>query len=220
MDLDSLAKAVQGNMASNIPTSIYPELGQFYASRFAAPAQELRLGGEAYNAKVNEENRKLDAEAALRKAQDKTDPSKYRRVRKDDGGFDFFDPDGNQIDIATYASVTGDRPVDIVKDSENPIDTQYLEDWSNLQDYISAIRDGDQEVVDAMRKDQPALAQYDSEGGIDSLLQEFKNYYKRYYVSRKQDPNAWGTRPGNSLFRSRSAANSLLGGAEGDDIGG
>jgi hypothetical protein len=132
---------------------------------------------------------------AKKKAEDASDPSKYRQVQKDDGGYDYFDPDGNQVDIATLSKRTNTKPKDWLKDSQNPIDIQYLEDNNNMNDYIKAKLSGDKKKIQKYEDARPELKKYQGKGGAHQLITDFQNHYQRYYVPRSQDPNAWGARP-------------------------
>lgn len=205
LDIATLAKAVQGQMTGAAKGfGLDPTVAGAFGSQLAAGGQQQATAGNIFNAGVEAENAKKAAADALRAKmrleQDKADPSKYKVVRKQDGGFDFFDPEGNQIDIATYAAKTNQRAADIIKDSDNPIDIQYAQDHALLNEYISALKSKDTETLEKIRIANPALNKFDDEGGIDRLINSFKQNYRRYYTPRTQDPNAWGQRPGNAVF--------------------
>lgn len=89
-------------------------------------------------------------QAQAKALQDKMDPSKYRMARKEDGGFDFFDPEGNPIDVTQYSKATGRSPAEILAKSENPFDIQYLNDYGNTRTMIDAIQTGDQETLQSL----------------------------------------------------------------------
>lgn len=213
-----LGATQQGSPGS--PLGNFPELAKLYESSFQLPLSNAATQVQAANTGVTVANQKAAEEAAIRaesqRIQDESDPKKYQVVRKEDGGFDFFDPSGNQIDIATYTQKTGQRTIDVIKDSENPIDIQYVNDYQNLQDYVGALQNGDREKLDAIRQASPELSKYDGKGGVDKLIKDFKNYYQRYYVTRQQNPQAWGTRPNQNLFvpNAQVAANNSLYGTD------
>lgn len=185
------------------PIGKFPELAKAYASSFEQPERQLSMAADEFNTGVTVENAKASASQKLQELRDQVDPSKYQVVRKADGGYDFFDPQGNQIDIATYSERTGARPVDVLKDSENPIDMQYLRDYDLLQDYIQAHFDKDQAKVSEYQKNEPRLKQVKTP---EELIELFKRSYRRYYVPRTQDSSAWGQRPGGPLFSNPSAS--------------
>ena len=195
---DQLRQAVLG--ATNIqspssPLGSFPELAKLYQSTFQLPQSTAGAGALGNIAKQQVEEQKAAAQARKQQLANKLDPSKYEVRAKDDGGYDFFDPEGNQIDIATYAQFTGKRPVDVLKDSQNPIDVQYVEDYKNLQDFMQAVVNQRTEVVKAFTDKEDALKKYSTPGGLDKLISDFKKYYQRYYVPRTAQPEAWGIRP-------------------------
>lgn len=198
MDPQALAQAVTGAQyyqpQTALPTS--PEVQAAFSPAFGAQQARGDIQSQEYNLNVTEANRKEALRQQAQRLQDQTDPSKYQVVRKDDGGYDFFDPEGNQIDIATYAQRTGLKPADIIKDSENPIDRQYYNDYNNLQKFIDAIVSKDRDTVEQFTATDPNLKSYvDKPGGVDELIRKFRESYRRYYVTRQQDPAAWGQRP-------------------------
>ena len=203
-NLAALKQAILGAQAIQAPTSSLgasqaPELANLYRGSFQLP-QSSAAAGAAGNISSNivaeqEAAAKRAAALAQQKQEDATDPSKYRQVKKADGGYDFFDPDGNQIDIATLSQRTKTTPAYWVKDSENPIDVQYLEDQTNMNDYIKAILSKDKKKVEAYRAATPGLSQFDDRGGVDRLIGQFKKSYQRYYTPRSENPRAWGAAP-------------------------
>jgi hypothetical protein len=96
-------------------------------------------------------------QATAARLKDQMDPGKYQRTRKEDGGFAFFDPEGKEIDIDTYAKRTGVRRTDAIKDSENPVDIQFENDWTEMNDLAQALYRNDSEVVDEFRDYYPDL---------------------------------------------------------------
>lgn len=183
------------------PIGYYPELAQAYASSFDRLGRQTQQAGDEFNTGVQTEaqaaQRKSDLEARAQRLQDMTDPNKYQKIKKDDGGFDFIDPQGQQVDIATLAQRTGTKAIDWIKDSENPIDVQYLNDYSNLQDFMNAVLSKDKKKRDSFISTDKNLQRYtQGRGGIDRLLRDFKMSYQRYYTPRSINPQAWGQAPG------------------------
>lgn len=102
------------------------------------------VGGAAGGvARREEEAAEAARRARMAEIQDMLDPSKYRRERKEDGGFAFYDPSGNEIDINTYAQRVGIKRVDAIRDSENPLDLQFMNDYSNMESIMKRAFDGD-----------------------------------------------------------------------------
>lgn len=77
------------------------------------------------------------AKAAATAAQAAQDPSKYQRIQKQDGGYQFLDGAGHEISAAQYASAVGASPDKVLADSTNPIDIAFQQDYNQLQKYFT-----------------------------------------------------------------------------------
>lgn len=161
------------------------ELGNLYAASFQLPQAKAAVGAQAQNAQEQVKQNEYAAKIKAQKEADKADPKAYKIVRKADGGYDFFDPDGQQVDIATYSQRTGVNPVEVLKKSDNPIDRQYINDYNNLQSFIDAVTAGDvkkvQEYVKTAKTRGVDLQKYNTKNGINDLVAEFTRAYRRYY---------------------------------------
>lgn len=206
------AQQIQAPGGNPLGASNAPELAKLFTSSFQLPQSEAATKAQAFNTGTTVANQQQaeaearQAEAARLKAeaqkiQDESDPSKYTLKKKEDGGFDFFDPHGNQVDIATYAKKTGVKPADVLKDSENPIDIQFVHDYNNLNDLLSAVVNKDTDKLDSYRQ------QFEAQGLPDitkqkphDIIEQFHKYYQRMYVPRQQDPQAWGVTPNSNIF--------------------
>lgn len=205
-----------GNIQTPAPAPGFgasPELDKMYQSTFQLPQSQMATGALGNIGQDQIDYQKKAEAAAKQLTEDMSDFEKYEKRQKDDGGYDFFDPLGNQVDIATLSQRTGRRPAEIVQDSQNPIDQQYLQDYKRLQDYGQAFYDsakGDRAAI-------KTIEQYNAQDeNLDKLFKEFGNkptneylgkvrdlffnHYKRYYVPRTQDPSAWGTSPSKPIF--------------------
>lgn len=109
------------------------------------------------------------------------DPSKFQRLRKDDGGFSFYDPEGKEIDIDTYSKKTGQRRVDILKDSENPIDQQFIRDFDMTDQVSQAIYQNDMETLKQYMTDYPEVFQSGAsqQGIMEELMRKYPHIYGR-----------------------------------------
>ena len=154
MDWKQFVDAVKQGANVGAPSSAIPELGNAMRGAFRSSAlgtASRAMGVTAQQNADDEEKRAAAArEARAREIQDMLDPSKYIKQRKDDGGFAFFDPKGKEIDVDTYAKRTGQRRVDVLADSENPVDLQFIDDYKQMNDLNQAI----------WRNDTGALAEY------------------------------------------------------------
>jgi len=142
-------------------------------------------------------------QAKIDSLKDQLDPSKYQKVRKADGGFDFLDPSGQKIDINTYAQRTGERRADILKDSENPIDQQYVNDFVNANDLMQAVYNGDKQTVSDIVAQNPDLKDKKPEDYLKELILKYPHLYGRgnyadtqknfLHPAFKSDPNFLGS---------------------------
>lgn len=137
----------------------------------------------AAGAQADEEEKRRQAAAKEQEAQVNlmNDPSKYQQLRKDDGGFAFFDPAGKEIDIDAFAKKTGQRRIDILKDSENPIDQQFIRDF-DMTDLVSqAIYQNDTETLQGLAEDHPEVFKSGAtqQGIMEELMRKYPHIYGR-----------------------------------------
>ncbi len=212
--VETLKQAVLG--AKNIQTPASPiggppELAQLYQSSFQLPQAQIAAGALG-NIGEEEIRKRKEAEAEAEREAEKlredfSDFSKYQKVHKEDGGYDFFDPAGNQVDIATLSQRTGVRPAEVVKDSTNTNDLQFLRDYNRLVDFKVTMADAAKGDVDSQlrltnliadNKDLEAFKK--SNRPISDLDKLFHQKYKYYYVPASQARRIGGWLPGSPLF--------------------
>lgn len=184
-----------------------PEISRANDIKFQLPQAQTAGGAiteqDAIQAKVAEEAATMEKkrQAAL------LDPSKYQQIPKDDGGYSFLDPLGNEISAHDYARVTGQSVDKILADSENPIDIGFIQDYSNLQDYINAkINSSNDEESRALAEqiEQTVRDQYGedmSKMEIQDVLKRFQRAYPTVYGLKQP-----GVKVGRTLLPSVRAA--------------
>lgn len=117
-------------------------------------------------------------QAQMQKIKDKLDPSKYRAEKdREDGGFSFYDPDGNQIGIDRFSAVTGVDPAKILAQSDNPFDLQYVNDYKNTKDLVTAIQNGDVDTINAFRAENKDLGKMKPEELMRELIRKYPHIY-------------------------------------------
>jgi hypothetical protein len=146
--------------------------------------------------------------AEARRLQDKMDPSKYRMQRKDDGGFDFFDPDGNSIDVKQYAQVTGRTPAEVLAKSENPFDIQFLNDYGSTRNLVDAIQTGDTDTITSYVKDDNGI---DPKSTAADIMGELARKYPHIYGKGRYE-DSFGQSNNKPLFKLSSGMGSGSGG--------
>lgn len=149
--------------------------------RMAANAAGQTVAGKAVAQKQAEDAARqqalLAAKAAQQKLVDRSDPNKWRLQRKEDGGFDIFDPDGNKKSVNDMAKETNTDPRDILKDSQNPHDIQYQQDYSDLRDLLQAYAQNDKEYIASAVEQNGAIAGMTPQ----ELMKRFRDAYPNVY---------------------------------------
>lgn len=183
-DLKKLTKQFVDAAASvQAPTTSIPELAAYSRAAFLDPLTKrgVQAGGalSGQKAKEADEADEMARKAKIAELQDQADPSKYQKVRKTDGGFQFLDPTGKEIDINTFAQRTGQRRVDILKDSENPVDQEYISDWQNMNELAQAFYNNDTATIQAYQAANPNLANRKPADLMSELIRKYPHIYGR-----------------------------------------
>lgn len=217
MDYSGLYNAVLGQAAAVAPTdnplgaSFAPEISSMNNASFAAPISAGITAGQGYKADVavaeQKAREKAALEAAVQREKDLNDPSKYQQIPKDDGGYTFLDPDGNEISAFTYSRVVNKSPDKILSDSQNPIDQGFVNDYKNLQDFMTAVRNNDTEAVDAALKANPELEKFKKD--LPGLIQRFKEHYPTVFGGTQNGNQSVNSSYIPSLRVAQANANSL-----------
>jgi hypothetical protein len=180
-DLKKFSQAVLNGANIQGPASYIPEVTKYLTAEARQGVSEAAGKGLAGVSEQKASEEKEAAEAARRakieQLKDQMDPSKYQKVRKGDGGFEFRDPNGNPIDIDTFARRTGLRRVDVLKDSENALDQQYVNDWNNANDLAQAMYNGDKDTVSAFVGQNPDLRGRKPEDFMRELARKYPHMY-------------------------------------------
>lgn len=163
------------------PLGSFPELAQMYRSSFQLPLSNAQMQAQSAHDAITIANQKKAEEIRQRHAQDLLDPNKYQRIKKADGGFAFVGPDGKEISASAYADLIGKNPKDVLKDSENPIDIAYSQDFDNLQDFLRAVTTGDKEKSKQYYALNPGLEKMKP----DEVIRQFKEAYPTVYGGNK-----------------------------------
>lgn len=186
---ENLRQAVLGAQQIGTPTSTLgassaPQLAQLYASSFQLPQSTQAAGALAQQAGDVVAAQKAAASAA------KSRKSDYKRVRKEDGGFAFLDPDGNEIsadEFARGAEISLDK---LLSDSENPIDIGFIEDYNALKEYTqSKFNKGSKSAQEYAQKVE---ADVNSRYGVNlgslkpsDVLSKFREQYPTVFGGKK-----------------------------------
>jgi hypothetical protein len=196
MDTGYFLDAIRGGANMAAPASNNQALANSFLGGFRADAVEKGAQGygavAAQTAEDDERKRKAAEAARLKELQDQLDPTKYQKLRKDDGGFAFYDPAGNEISIDDYSKRTGQRRAELVADSENPIDQQYLHDYNQLDKVTQALYNNDQMTIQQLTQAKPDMFG----GGVkpQDLMKKLAEQYPHMYGRGKYEDTLknWG----------------------------
>lgn len=158
-----------------------PAVNAFARSAFVDTLNDKGKGLGALASEVDQQEKQA-AEAArqaqMQKIKDKLDPSKYRAEKdREDGGFSFYDPDGNQIGIDRFSAVTGVDPAKILAQSDNPFDLQYVNDYTNTKKIVTAIQNGDVDTLNDFRAENKDLGRMKPEDLMRELIRKYPHIY-------------------------------------------
>lgn len=216
---EQLRAATMASQGTANPLGASPQIAKLYDSTFALQPKQQQAVVDSAQAEQQVEQQKIAQKAAIEKQAKLADIKEYKFVKKEDGGYDFFDPDGQQVDIATLSQRTGKKAAEIIADSENPIDIQYREDFKNLEEFMNAVLTRDKKKVEQFKAAAPELAKYNDRGGISRLIEDFKKSYERYYVPRSVNPQSWGKQPGGVVVPTRQTGQDSFDLGDGGGIG-
>lgn len=191
----SLRDAVLGSANIQTPTSplgSFPELAALNKSTFQLPQSTQAAGAQGNIASDIVAQQKAAADAAAKeteqKIKDMADPSKYQQVARSDGGYGFYDPQGNEISAAEYAHITNKSLDSVLKNSQNPIDTGFVQDYKDLQDYAN-LKLQSKSNPDASSKAKAIEQQVKDQYGIDLSKMKLGEITDAF---RKQYPTVFG----------------------------
>lgn len=115
----------------------------------------------------------------------------YERVRADDGGWNFFDPQGNPVPAAEYATAAGQTLPWALSGSENQDDTAFMSKFKALKDIVSQANANMMEKsLDEPRLYDPKTKKYyklgfDPKVKLQELAQQYPHVYGGY-LNRNQ----------------------------------
>jgi hypothetical protein len=173
------------------PPTTNPALASLFGSTFQlaqsnrgaqglGAAASIQAQADAQAQEAARGNKAAILKDKIQAIKDQNDPSKYQKVKKDDGGFDFYDPTGNKIDIHQYAQVTGKAIPAVLKDSENNLDLQFQQDYKTMQDIADAYANGDKSYLEKLATDSGDPEFFKGKTAAD-VMKLFRNGYPNIY---------------------------------------
>lgn len=197
--------------------STFSNLAKLAQSGIQGSAAKLATGAAGGASGAVENQNQANAQLQLKQEQDNNDalnqakkdandPSKYRKEIASDGGYEFFDPQGNKIDVKQYSAATGQHITDVLKNSQNPEDQQFVSNYKNVLSLTKIYNDGSKDEFNKFMKTNPdAKKDYDllqkslghtpSSGDVITALRQS---YPQFF-NTAQPTTIQGNRNGNFL---------------------
>lgn len=145
------------------------------------------------NAEIDRANALRTETERLRSLKEAADPSNWRKVRKEDGGFDFLDGAGKKVSAWDYSKATGKNPAQVLSDSMNSKDLQFREEYERLEEVMSAVNNGDTEYFEKLNeqfKDDPKelakIRNLQSMKPVD-IMNRFRDHYQNVFSLGRGD---------------------------------
>lgn len=163
--------------------------------------QALGVGANAQDdaekaaAKIRAQKAQDEADAAQKELDYINDPKNYKAVINDVGGYDFYDSMGGKISPVEYAKATNKHITDLYKDSQDPNDKRFTEDYNQLFSLGKAMSSGNKDDLKKIFKDDPALEKImrDKNLTYQDVVKKFQSQYSGYLTSPNQF-NSYGNR--------------------------
>lgn len=114
----------------------WPSIARLYSSDFAAPQATAEAGAGVGLAQQQVAEQKAAA-AAASSGGGRSGGGGFKIQARPDGGFGYYAPDGTEVSASVYAAATGKDVATVLKNSKNPIDQAFIQDYKQLQDYIN-----------------------------------------------------------------------------------
>lgn len=158
-----------------------------------ANASQSAVAGNVAQANENIDQIKQSNAAAAQTAA--ADPSKAKMVlQPNNQGYAFYDGTGNRISINQYSLLIGKTPAQLLQDSPNPEDQKFVQDYTTLQNFVTAWVNGDTQTLAKMKAADPGtfntlISQYKTPANvINAFTQHWSDYYSPN-VSSNQSSN-------------------------------
>lgn len=185
---EKFAQAIRGSSGINSGNIYqnYANAGVINASpaQFVGKQKAIQAGIEETQRKESQAIAEKQKDLERQRELDAKDPNKaMMKIREDGVGYDFFDGTGKQININDFSMLTGKRPDELLADSNNPRDQQFVADYNAMRNISNAWVNGDTETLAAYRQADPEkfnelVSKYKSPAEMVSAFTEF---YQDYY---------------------------------------
>lgn len=203
MNFDQFAKtlgpAATPDTSNPLGASNAGIIGNYLKSAYLTSEGGRTVGAGTAQAQVAAQNAQAQADFAkkqqIQDLSDKAtalknagDPSKFQRIGKADGGFDFLDGAGNPITVQQYAAAKGTSPSKVLANSDNSVDKQYVAHYKLTQSLVEALVNGDAKARDKIFAANPGLKEATHGLTGQQIVQQFQQAYPQVYGGGTQAP--------------------------------
>lgn len=150
------------------------------ATAAAGAASSAQADQEEANARLRLQEEENKAAALLQQKKDLEDPSKYRQEINDNGGYDYYDPTGNQIDAKQFSGATGKHLTEVLKKSQDPADQQFVNDYKDIEALGKIMNSGDKKGLDKFYEKHPTF-KTKKDDTYSKIVTDFRGYYPQFF---------------------------------------
>lgn len=127
-----------------------------------------------------------DAQATQDEIKRLSDPKNYQSIINDAGGYDFFNPNGEKISPVDYAKATNKHITDVYKDSQDPNDKDFTDDYNRVLQLGKIIQSGDKKARDKFYKENPDWKKAYGNTPYNDIVKDLRSEYQGYFRSDQE----------------------------------
>lgn len=162
----------QGSFANRATAA----LGTGAAAQDEAEKAQARVAAQAAKDEAEKKQKELDYIK---------DPKNYKKIVNDVGGYDFYDGMGGKITAREFASATNQHITDVYKDSQDPNDKDFTDDYNKVLELGKIIQSGDKKARDKFYKENPDWEKAYHNTPYNDIVKDLHNEYSGYFQSDK-----------------------------------
>jgi hypothetical protein len=158
----------------------------------ARATQALGVGASAQDdaEKAAAKQRASEEAKKAKDAQDEldylNDPKNYKAIVNDKGGYDFYDPSGQKVSAVKYAQATNKHITDVYKDSQDPNDKDFTDDYNRVLQLGKILQSGDKKARDKFYKENPDWQKAYGNTSYNDIVKDLRNEYSGYFRSDQE----------------------------------
>lgn len=158
----------------------------------ARATQALGAGASAQDdaekaaARQRAQEEKDKADAAQKELDYINDPKNYKAIINDKGGYDFYDSMGGKISAVDYAKATNQHITDLYKDSQDPNDKDFTDDYNRVLQLGKILQSGDKKARDKFYKENPDWQKAYSKTPYNEVVKDLRSEYPAYFRSDQE----------------------------------